>query len=58
MAIADEASGAWPTMAHDAALSLSGFQRDQDDHIGVELLADLLRIFVEAGEHATALAGC
>ena len=58
MAIADEASGAWRTMAHDAALSLSGFQRDQDDHIGVELLAYLLRIFVEAGEHATALAGC
>ena len=55
MAIADEVGGAWPTMAHDAALSLSGFQRDQDDHIGVELLADLQRIFVEAGEHTTAL---
>ena len=55
MAIADEAGGAWPTMAHDAALNLSGFQREQDDHIGVELLADLQRIFVEAGEHATAL---
>ena len=55
MAIADEAGGAWPTMAHDAALSLSGFQRDQDDHIGVELLADLQRIFARAGENTTAL---
>ena len=52
MAIAEEAGGDWRAMADEAVLSLSGVQQWQDDHIGIELLADVQHIFFEAGETA------
>ena len=52
VAIADEAGGAWPEAARKACLILSGAQPDQDDQIGVELLADIRTVFDEKGEEA------
>ena len=55
MSIADEAGGDWRAKAEEAALGLSGLQPWQDDQIGIELLADLQQVFLEAEEHVTAL---
>ena len=51
LAIADHAGGDWPTTARDAAIALSGTQ--DDDDIGVELLADCKVVFTEAGNPET-----
>jgi hypothetical protein len=45
-AIADLAGGAWPTGARRAALALSAGERE-DVSLGVQLLADIERIFAE-----------
>ena len=55
MSIADEAGSDWRAKAEEAALGLSGLQPWQDDQIGIELLADLQQVFLEAEEHVTAL---
>ena len=49
VAIADEVGGVWPKDARQASLVLSGVRPDQDDQIGVELLADIKTVF--DGQH-------
>ena len=52
VAIADETGGTWPVAARQASLILSGVRPDQDDQIGVELLADIKTVSNEEGEDA------
>ena len=56
MAIADKVGGDWPEAARQASLELSRVRPDQDDQIGVELLADIKTVFDEEAEETLATA--
>lgn len=49
LAIADAAGDDWPAQARRAALTLSGHADDDDDSLGVRLLADIRRAFGRSG---------
>jgi Protein of unknown function (DUF3631) len=46
LAIAESAGGEWPMKARAAAIALSGSTEVEDDSFGVQLLADLKRIWI------------
>jgi hypothetical protein len=46
LAIAESAAGEWPAKGRAAAIALSGSAEVEDDSFGVQLLADLKRIWV------------
>ncbi len=48
LAIADAAGGAWPALAREAALALSGV--DEDDDIGSKLLLDIRAVFADEND--------
>jgi len=53
LAIADALGGAWPRMARQAALDLSGKTDDaEDDGLPIQLLSDIQQVFTDAGNPA------
>jgi hypothetical protein len=54
LAIAEQAGGDWPRRARTAAQALSGAVVDEDESLGVRLLADCRTVFGEADRIATA----
>jgi hypothetical protein len=48
LAVADAAGGEWPLRARTAAVELVAGSKDQTPSLGVLLLADIARVFVEA----------
>ena len=53
-AIADMAGGDWPRRGRNAALILSGGREENDDSIGVRLLASISDTFQKEGSHSMA----
>lgn len=47
IAIADAAGGEWPTRARTAAVTLNDARADRDPSLGVQLLADIRRVFTD-----------